>query len=701
MGIRTKLILILGLVLILNFGMSLYSFLAMQQASAVYDRTSLVVVTALKAQVSFKKQVQEWKDVLLRGNHPAMYEKYLEQFYLEEEQTRALVTELIAALAHYPRSQAIAEDFLAAHDRLGLDYRRALALFDPDLPAPHRRVDAEVRGIDRKPTDLLDKVVDSTLALRPAELAAIADQEHAQQHRLLGLTIGLMIGAIFLVFSLTNRHIARPIAAATTVAQRIASGDLGGTIPHHGNNEAGQMLAALARMQSSLAEYQATLRNSEERTRLLLDSSGEGIYGVDRDGRCMFVNPAALSMLGYREAGALLGREMHALMHHSRGDGTPYPSTDSPASRTHVDGSPAHIDDELFWRADGGSFPVEYRSFPIRRGEELIGAVVTFADITARRDAENAVRKAHEDLAAERAHLAARVRERTAELHRANAELARTSRAKDEFLAAMSHELRTPLTTVIGITEMLGDQLYGSVNDKQTRALETVQESANHLMALINDILDVAKVEAGKMELDWDTVPVEQLCEASLRLVRQAARAKHLELSTRIDPAVRFLRGDSRRLKQVLVNLLGNAVKFTPDGGAIGLDVEADPERGRVHFTVWDTGIGIQEDQMNKLFEPFVQLDSKLSRQYTGTGLGLALVYRMTELHGGSVSVESTPGNGSRFHFFLPWTADGATPVAPRETGSRPTAGLTDQPDQGAGVLLADDNSANAAMIAE
>jgi PAS domain S-box-containing protein len=255
--------------------------------------------------------------------------------------------------------------------------------------------------------------------------------------------------------------------------------------------------------------------------------------------------------------------------------------------------------------------------------------------------------------------LAERVAERTADLSAANAELARAARAKDEFLASMSHELRTPLNTILGMAEALQDQVYGSLTPEQTLSLRNIEESGRHLLALINDLLDISKIEAGKLELNLDELEVAAVCNSSLRLVRPAAEKKRLDVQLEIDPAVTHVRADVRRLKQILVNLLSNAVKFTPEGGALGLAVHAEPEREAVIFTVWDTGSGIAAADLPRLFQPFVQLDSRLARAHVGSGLGLTLVYRMTDLHGGSVSVVSTPGEGSRFSVALPWTPPG------------------------------------------
>ncbi len=279
---------------------------------------------------------------------------------------------------------------------------------------------------------------------------------------------------------------------------------------------------------------------------------------------------------------------------------------------------------------------------------QIAGHVLTLRDVTPRALAEQA-------LAEERATLAQRVAERTADLSEANAQLARAARLKDEFLANMSHELRTPLNTVLGMTEVLQDQIYGPVNERQQRSLRSIDESGRHLLALINDVLDVSKIEAGKLTLELRSVNAETVGRSSIQLVRQSAHKKDISIDYSVDPLIKVVNADERRLKQMLVNLLSNAVKFTPEHGKIGLEVQGDAQNEVVHFTVWDTGIGISEENMSRLFQPFVQLDSKLTREHEGSGLGLALVYRMAELHGGSVKLESQVGKGSRFTISLPW----------------------------------------------
>ena len=270
----------------------------------------------------------------------------------------------------------------------------------------------------------------------------------------------------------------------------------------------------------------------------------------------------------------------------------------------------------------------------------------------------------YEQIRSHAAELEERVRERTAELRQANKQLVRLSGMKDDFLANMSHELRTPLNAILGHAETLQAGIYGPLAPKQTRSIQTIYESGEHLLALINDILDISKSVADKLEIEVGPVLADSVSKAALRMVRPAAQKKHIRIKYNFDSAIRLIEADERRLKQILVNLLSNAVKFTHDGGVIGLEVVGNAQNGKVAFVVWDTGIGISEEQMADLFEPFVQLESDLSRQQAGTGLGLVLALRLTELHGGSLALKSELGKGSRFVVTLPWLVPSESAVS-------------------------------------
>ena len=705
MTIRAKFAAGLVVILVVNLGAGLYAFSLYQQANSrsaeVQETSSRIVASALTTQVNFKKQVQEWKNILLRGQEPGLYEVYQAQFTREEDNTRHSMRQLIALLDQDPETRQIAQRFLEAHVQLGAAYRTALTEYEQGALGPPLDVDQRVRGIDRQPTDLIDEVVKAALKHKELTLNAIARDIAGVEHHIFLLMAGVMTGAVVLLILLVDRTIGRPIAMATAIAQRVSAGDFSTPIRVTGSDENAEMLAALKTMQENLARSQENLRRSEAHARLLLESTSEGIFGVDTNGRCIFCNPAAARFLGYASPTELEGLVMHEVMHHSYPDGRPYPAADCRGTRVFHDGTSISVDDEVFWRVDGTAFPVEYHANPILRDGTLAGAVVNFSDISQRRLAEQALRQAHDALVRERALLAERVRERTAELDRANAELTRSARAKDEFLAAMSHELRTPLTSILGLSETMGDGLLGALSPHQAKAAQTIHDNGTHLLELINDILDMSRVASGRMTLHWDQVPANQLWDACLRLIRPAATAKGLRLETRLDPVVQLVHGDGRRLKQMLINLLGNAVKFTAEGGVIGLDVAGDAQQGQLRIRVWDTGVGIPPDQLDRLFKPFVQIDSRLSRQYGGTGLGLALAYGMAQLHGGTIEVFSVVGEGSHFDLILPWNpaVQGAGAVQGDEITPQETGTTTASPQEPAQVLLVEDNADNLEML--
>ncbi|MEB3230915.1 MAG: PAS domain S-box protein, partial [Leptolyngbyaceae bacterium] len=296
------------------------------------------------------------------------------------------------------------------------------------------------------------------------------------------------------------------------------------------------------------------------------------------------------------------------------------------------------------------------------------------------------------------------------ELQRTNEELARATRLKDEFLANMSHELRTPLNAILGMTEVLQEEVYGIVNGKQREALEIVEHSATHLLSLINDILDVAKITSGQLVLEPHPVSIEKLCLSSLSFVKQQAFKKRIQLKQQIPPRLPAIALDEIRMRQVLLNLLSNAVKFTLEGGSVTLSVtlltpeEHSSQQHQLRIAVTDTGIGIAPENIAKLFQPFFQIDSALNRQQTGTGLGLALVKQIVELHGGQVELTSTLGEGSCFTIDLPYEVEAGAKFA-RERAIAPTTVLID-PDESISIaadapliLLAEDNPANIATL--
>ncbi|QQE64435.1 hypothetical protein GFS31_11160 [Leptolyngbya sp. BL0902] len=283
-----------------------------------------------------------------------------------------------------------------------------------------------------------------------------------------------------------------------------------------------------------------------------------------------------------------------------------------------------------------------------------------------------------------------------------NQALIKANRLKDEFLAMMSHELRTPLNAILGMAESLQENVFGDINSRQEQAIRIIEKSGDHLLSLINDILDMAKIEAGKIELDLQPVAVHALCDSSLALVDSQAQKKQIQLKVTLPFHLPKIYVDEGRIRQVLLNLLNNAVKFTPDHGQVILEViypatSEDQDSSQLRLAVKDTGIGISAEDMARLFQPFVQIDSTLSRQHEGTGLGLVLVKKIVDLHGGKVSVTSEVGIGSCFMVDLPITSPSQDLVPlPSEVQMQSKTMVENRPSRKLPrILIAEDNPTN------
>ncbi len=364
----------------------------------------------------------------------------------------------------------------------------------------------------------------------------------------------------------------------------------------------------------------------------------EGLISIDMQGRIHEANNAANVILR-RPQDMIIDFTLEEVM----------PVTWWRALKRNLIGSFALVEVERT-EQDGLHF-FELRLQPVMDVQQRqTGSLLILEDITERRRAEIALRR-------ERMLLAERVKERTSALEIANQELVQAAQMKDSFMASMSHELRTPLMGILGRAEALRHGVYGPLGEKQDRALDRIEESGRHLLELISEVLDLSKMEAGQLVLEVGQVNVTALCQSSLRLVTHAAHKKDIDIAFELAGDVHIISADERRLKQILVNLLTNAVKFTPAGGEVGLCVTGSMAAGYVAFEVWDTGIGISAEMQHRLFEPFVQVDNRLAREHEGTGLGLAIVRRLTDMHDGDVVVESVEGQGSRFTVKIPVAA--------------------------------------------
>lgn len=530
-------------------------------------------------------------------------------------------------------------------------------------------------------------------------------------------------------------------------------------------------------------------RFESHRRQKILDSTAEGIYGINEQGICTFCNKSAATLLGYESADDIVGQRMHALVHHTYPDGTEYPEADCRICQISSQQEAIHVDDEVFWRQDGSSFAVEYRSHPKVRDGEVVGAVVTFQDITERlaisskmeqmgkmidashdaiilwkldggivswnRGAEqlygfsadealgrvthqllSTVHPIHWDAiyqsldthgewigtldhgtkSGDRVIVSSRHqllvmpnrdpqileinRDVTDQiraqrnLERANRKAEQANRAKSAFLANMSHELRTPMTAVLGFADILKLESNDPV---QLEKIETIKRNGKYLLAILNDILDLSKIEAGKVEVDSQSVNVQKLVEDLKTLMSVRARDEgiplYFEFTTKVPKRVT---ADRVRLRQVLVNLIGNALKFTDEGDVrVVISLDQESTTPKINFTVSDTGIGMTAEQQKEIFEPFTQSAEAVAHRDGGTGLGLSISKRLAEAMGGTISVESTPGKGSRFTLSLPVTETEFESLIDTQRDTQkseiPAQDEEELPPIKARVLLADD----------
>ena len=378
----------------------------------------------------------------------------------------------------------------------------------------------------------------------------------------------------------------------------------------------------------------------ERRFRQILEAAPDGIVETDSTGRIVLLNQVAEKMFGYSRD-ELLGQSIEALVPQAvRGQHTHHRSSYTAQPQTRPMGSGLRLQAQ---RKDGSLFPVEISLSP-NRTDDGLHVIAIVRDTTERQQIEDRLRAIQEQYTAE-------LNTKNLQLEARNREVEKADRLKSEFLASMSHELRTPLHTVIGFSELLSEEIEGPLNAKQKRFLTHILQDARHLLELINEVLDISKIEAGKLELQPEAFDFAAALEEVLTGIRQQTTAKNIQLENK-NTFHELLYADRVRVKEMLYNLLSNAVKFTSDGGKVW--VESQGETGFLQITIADTGMGIAPEEQNAIFDKFYQASGTTRGIREGTGLGLPITKKLVEMHGGKIWVESEPGKGSRFSFTLP-----------------------------------------------
>lgn len=417
-------------------------------------------------------------------------------------------------------------------------------------------------------------------------------------------------------------------------------------------NTHGEVIGAskIARDITESKRAEEALRRALDFDETVMSSMGEGLYTVDDEGRVTFMNPAAQKMFGWT-MDEMLGRNMHDAVHHTRRDGTPFPREECAGLQVLTEGKGLANCEDVFIRKDGRFFDVVYSASPLRAGDKTTGLAVVFRDISERKQDEE-----------ERERLLAAEQQARAEAENAN-------RLKDEFLATLSHELRNPLNVVIGYAEILRRSSEAHKHEFVVKAAETIRRNALAQSQLVSDLLDLSRLQMGKLSLNRQPLSLSTIISDAIETVRAEATARQITLEVEIDPDVVVVEGDPIRLGQIAWNLLNNAIKFTPAAGTV--QVRLTQEQGSARISIADTGQGISSEFLPHVFEMFRQADQSSARRQGGMGIGLALVKQITQLHGGRVAVESEgAGKGARFTVWIPLYKEGESGLKSEHVGA-------------------------------
>jgi PAS domain S-box-containing protein len=514
----------------------------------------------------------------------------------------------------------------------------------------------------------------ATLIVKPKAVALAA-----QSTVLVALVSAALVSlavALLIAFALA-RLLTRRISDFSTHLQAVADGNYQAEIPSFRVREINGLSDSMRRMAASVLERETRLLDNEARISSILECSADAIFICEQQGRLTYVNQQATHLLGFDRGQLLAMQVVDLLVEQER----------SPVAR-HFDELPARgtwLGESLLTTRDGKALPVEINATLLPDGK----IYASCRDISERRQAETEIKALNADLEQ-------RVRARTAELEVAKAQAEAASLAKSAFLANMSHEIRTPMNAILGMAHLLR---RGGVTPLQAERLDKIDQASQHLLATINDILDISKIEAGKFVIEEAPIAVAGLLETVRSIIGERVQAKGLQFHVEVDRLPAGLLGDPTRLQQALLNYVTNAIKFTERGSITlrALRLAEDESSVAVRFEVADTGIGIARDIVPRLFSAFEQADNSTTRKYGGTGLGLAITRRLAELMGGEVGVDSTPGAGSTFWFTVRLKKGGESRLAPAAVSDTATHAedVIRRRHGGTRVLVVDDEPVN------
>jgi PAS domain S-box-containing protein len=621
-NLRARLLAAFALVLLIVVAESAVTYITIQQDRAATDwvhHTDQVLAVATMAQDSITDMELRYEEFLRTGDDSAA-SAYQQDANAYQPQLAALVELTSDNPPQVERWKTIGQETDQLRAQIvepGIAVRREI---NSGQASPDALLSVDPSGTGEQAFSRISSTFDAAITTERTlltERANVADQADADLQHLLfwgtALTVVLGLG----IAAWMAARIGHAMDRFATVAQSIAGGNLSQRIQLQRSDEIGRAAAAFDHMADALEadraermRAQAQAESLRRQTDSILSSAAEGIYGQDPDGICVLVNPAVSRMSGF-SMDELSGARIHDLLHHSHADCSPYPLEACPILGVQMSGEPIHSVEDVFWRKDGSCFPVEFTAVPIHENDAITGVVVTFHDITERRAID---------------------------------------RMKNEFISIVSHELRTPLTSIRGSLGLVGSGLLGPVPGRASHMVKMAISNADRLIRLINDVLDIERIESGRATLDVRPIELADVVRQAIDSIAAAAESAQVTLTT--DVQALTVEADADRVQQTLVNLIGNAIKFSDPGSTV--TVSAGATGAEAVISVRDTGRGIPPEKLGKIFERFEQVDASDARQKGGSGLGLAISRSIVHQHGGRIWVDSTLGEGSTFSFTLP-----------------------------------------------
>lgn len=393
-------------------------------------------------------------------------------------------------------------------------------------------------------------------------------------------------------------------------------------------------------MNKKINQTDIELANLRRQHQLILNSVGEGIYGLDVQGNVTFVNPAAAEIIGW-EMEDLVGKSMHRILHHSKSDGSRYPREECPIYAAFKDGKVRRVENEVFWRKDGTSFPVEYISTPMHDEKgKLIGAVVTFRDITQRKLSESVLQRANEELEE-------RVAQRTQELSQANRQLKQLNEVRSRFVGMVCHEFRNPLNNISFLVSSLRRYYRQLSANKKNEYLLDIKANIDRMTQMTDELLVISKIDSESIDLDLEWIDVVEFCQQIITKFEQI----HIESKIKFNYTPKKIKAklDKRLLRSIIINLLSNAVKYSPEKSDINLSLKKESDR--LVVTIEDRGIGIPNGDKARVFEPFHR--GKNVSNIPGTGLGLHIVKKFVNILDGKIKITSQVNKGTKVEVII------------------------------------------------